>query len=68
MGCGCAERREKLKAYYEAKKSSVAEILSGAKGISIGGKIYKIPMPQEKTKQMANERVVGSSVSTVSVQ
>ena len=45
MGCGCAERREKLKAFYEAKKASVAEVLSGEKGITIGGKVFKIPAP-----------------------
>ena len=47
MGCGCAERRKKIKAAAEKAKTSVNEVLSGAKPITIGGKQFFIPQSEK---------------------
>ena len=49
MGCGCAQRREKLKKVAAATRARVQEVLAGDKPISIGGKNFFVADPQKSS-------------------
>jgi hypothetical protein len=51
MGCGCAERRKKIKALAKAAGSTVEAVLAGKQPISIGGKQFFVPQQTSKNNK-----------------